>query len=86
MRVRLAAVSGLEMALSLHALVPLGPGELESLAQELAPLGLLGDVVAWAARRATPAAIEDVIVQDEFSHDVVVALSGGARWLVFDTT
>ena len=49
---------------------------------ELASFGMLSELVQWAARRG--AAIADVVIQDEFTHDVVVAL--GEHWLVFDTT
>lgn len=46
---------------------------------ELERLATLGDVVRWSR------AIAAVIVQDEFTHDVVVPWRPGA-WLVFDTT
>ena len=73
------------MPLELRTLLRL-PAELEaSLRRELEPLGVLHDAIGWAAGRSPPARVEDVIVQDEFTHDVVVGL-GGDRWLVFDTT
>jgi hypothetical protein len=65
--------------------VPLDAEAEAALRRELEPLTILHDVVAWAAARTPPARVDDVIVQDEFTHDVVVA-TGGARWLVFDTT
>ena len=43
----------------------------------------LEDVLAWA--RATAAALDGVIVQDEFTHDVVVRGPTPA-YLCFDTT
>lgn len=47
-------------------------------------LRILEDVVRWGLESSPPAAVIDVVVQDELSHDVVV------RWghlhLVFDTT
>lgn len=43
----------------------------------------LEDVLAWA--RATAATLEDVIVQDEFTHDVLVRGPAPA-YLCFDTT
>ncbi len=73
------------MTLLPRAVAPLDATDAGSLQAELAPLGLLHDVIGWAARRTPLARVEDVVVQDEFTHDVVVAL-GGARWLVFDTT
>ena len=42
----------------------------------------LEDVVRGLA--ATGGAIEEVVTQDEFTHDVIVR--EGARWLVYDTT
>ena len=42
----------------------------------------LEDVLAWA--HATGAQILDVIVQDEYTHDVLVQTASG--YLVFDTT
>lgn len=62
----------------------LGPGERQALADELAPCRTLEEVLGWA--RAQPAAgLLDVIVQDEYTHDVLFAWSGGLV-LVFDTT
>ena len=45
-------------------------------------LRTLEDVLAWA--RAHRADVVEVIVQDEFTHDVVV--QEGERFHVFDTT
>lgn len=42
----------------------------------------LEDVLAWA--HATGGTLLDVIVQDEYTHDVIVR--AGAEYLVFDTT
>lgn len=47
-------------------------------------LRTLSEVVAWCLAAQPPAAITEVIHQDEFTLDVVV--SAGRRWLVFDTT
>jgi hypothetical protein len=53
----------------------------------VAGLQILADVVAWCARQSPPARIADVVVQDEFTHDVVVhAPASPPGWLVFDTT
>jgi hypothetical protein len=45
-------------------------------------LKTLEEVLAWA--RALGHALVEVVTQDEYTHDVVVA--AGARWVVFDTT
>lgn len=54
------------------------------LERALAGFGSLADVIAWGVRQVPEALVVDVIVQDEFSHDVVVAWGG--HHLVFDTT
>jgi hypothetical protein len=68
----------------------LAPEAFAALAAEVAPLATLADVVAFCAARAPRATIADVVVQDEYTHDVVVTLEpdGGAdgRALVFDAT
>ena len=45
-----------------------------------AKLATLEEVVRW------PGTIVEVIVQDEFTHDVIVAADDGDGFLVFDTT
>jgi hypothetical protein len=55
-----------------------------ALERRLDGLGMLGDLVRWLPQQSTAAALLDVIVQDEFTHDVIV--SDSPRYLVFDTT
>jgi hypothetical protein len=45
----------------------------------------LEDVVRWGLGGAQ-AAIVEVVVQDEYTHDVVVKVSAGECYAVFDTT
>jgi len=45
----------------------------------------LEDVLAWARAQRPEAEIVDVIVQDEFTHDVILPWSHGL-YLVYDTT
>jgi len=45
----------------------------------------LADAIVAGLRLAPPWAVVDVVVQDEFTHDVIVPL-GPARFLAFDTT
>ena len=59
------------------------PDELAALATALAVLTTLQDVVRWTF--GTHREILDVVIQDEFTHDVVVTW-GTSRYLVFDTT
>ena len=63
--------------LALRDFSGLAESEREALAREASLLQTLHDVVGWGR-------IADVIVQDEFTHDVVV--ERGGRHLVFDTT
>ncbi len=47
------------------------------------PLATLEEVLAWC--RATGCDVVDVVVQDEFTHDVIVRAHAPA-FVVFDTT
>ena len=47
-------------------------------------LKTLEDVLVWG--RAHGGEIIDVVVQDEFTHDVIVRTADPRRFLVFDTT
>jgi hypothetical protein len=59
---------------------PVAPDSLARLAG--AELSTLEKVVRWVAPLGGD--IVDIVVQDEFTHDVVVAVAG--LWLVYDTT
>lgn len=63
----------------------LNKDELSGLEATLRPLTTLERVVRWAFSTVPPRDISEVVVQDEFSHDVVLAWMSG-RYLVFDTT
>ncbi|MFP2926826.1 hypothetical protein ACLESO_16820 [Pyxidicoccus sp. 3LG] len=65
--------------------VGLPPARRASLERELAPLTMLQDVVRWGFAHSPPRDVAEVVVQDEFTHDVVVPWEDG-RYLVFDTT
>ncbi|WP_141619699.1 hypothetical protein [Myxococcus sp. AB036A] len=56
-----------------------------ALEKELASLTLLQDVVLWGFASSPPRDVTEVIVQDEFTHDVVMPWMEGS-YLVFDTT
>jgi hypothetical protein len=45
----------------------------------------LQDVVRWGLAQAPPRIVADVVVQDEYTHDVVVPYDDGL-YLVYDTT
>jgi hypothetical protein len=56
-----------------------------TLVRELQGLVTLEEVVRWGLRLAPPRTIVEVIVQDEYCHDVVMEWERGLH-LVFDTT
>jgi hypothetical protein len=71
------------MGLVDHASLP--PARLDELARAVGPLAGLEAVVRWALALSPPSTIAEVVIQDEYTHDVVVALADGLH-LVFDTT
>lgn len=65
--------------------VGLEPGEAGALMRDLERLGDLHALLRWGLRREPELVIADVVVQDEFTHDVVMPYRDG-MFLVFDTT
>lgn len=63
----------------------LSPEKTAVLEREVLPLGSLQEVVRWSFGQQPPAPVAAVVVQDEFSHDVVMQWHQG-QFLVFDTT
>jgi hypothetical protein len=63
---------------------PLDPATRAALRAVLDPLTTLQDVVRWGFSQTPPVDVAAVVVQDEYSHDVV--LPWGLQFLVFDTT
>ena len=62
------------------------PGALlESIEAVVASQKTLEDVVRWGLARRPPRLVEGVVVQDEYTHDVVLQWSEGV-YLVYDTT
>lgn len=57
---------------------------LASLKAELQGLSILQDVIRWGFSQSPPRDVADVVIQDEFTHDVV--LPWRHLFLVFDTT
>lgn len=62
--------------------------EFEPIANELDKHESLRDVLTWAASKPSdqvhPQIVAEVIVQDEFTHDVIVPFKNS--YLVYDTT
>ena len=65
--------------------VELSEAERGALTAELAPLGSLADVILGGLRAAPARQVVGVVVQDEYTHDIVIPWREG-RYLVFDTT
>jgi hypothetical protein len=65
--------------------VGLEPGVRSELERKILSLRMLEDVVRWGYSLMPARDIADVVVQDEFSHDVLLPWEGGL-YLVFDTT
>ena len=58
---------------------------LESIEAFVAGQKTLEEVVRWGLARRPPRVVERVVVQDEYTHDVVLPWSDGI-YLVYDTT
>ncbi len=58
---------------------------LAALAADVGGHRTLQDVVNWGIGQSPPRIVVDVVVQDEFTHDVVVPI-GDELHLVYDTT
>lgn len=65
--------------------LPLSPAERATLESELLAFGNLQGVLRWAFGLQPPRDVTEVVVQDEYSHDVVLQRRD-AVWLAFDTT
>jgi hypothetical protein len=63
----------------------LPPEEVLALGRELEPLGSLHALIQWGLRRDPALVVAGVVVQDEYTHDVLLPYRDG-RFLVFDTT
>jgi hypothetical protein len=54
-------------------------------AAEVSALLTLADVLAWARRQLPPLQVEEIVTQDEYTHDVVLPFDRG-HFLAFDAT
>jgi hypothetical protein len=45
----------------------------------------LGDVLAWGRRQSPPRSVTEIVTEDEYTHDVIIAFDE-RHYLVFDTT
>ncbi|MFT3769460.1 MAG: hypothetical protein QM820_28820 [Minicystis sp.] len=61
------------------------PDRVDDVAAVIAGQKTLEDVVRWGLAQKPPRLVEDVVVQDEYTHDVVIRWADGL-YLVYDTT
>ena len=61
------------------------PAELDWFRDQLRDQRTLGDVLDWLRSQTPPRTVTEILTQDEYTHDVVVAWSP-ERYLVFDAT
>ena len=64
----------------------LGTELLAALKTELEPLTILQDVIRWGFSQTPPSDVADVVIQDEFTHDVVFTSASGGGAIVLDCT
>ena len=65
-----------------HAALP--PDALAAVRDEVAPHATLERVLAWT--RSAGVGVEEIVTQDEYTHDVVVPYRDTGLYLVYDTT
>jgi len=73
------------MSVPLVDYAKLPAAERDELAAALGPLTTLERALNWGRARHPPSDIEEILTQDEYTHDVVMRVSA-SRYLVFDTT
>jgi hypothetical protein len=62
-----------------------GPALPSEVAETVATHRTLGDVTAWLRTLVPPRLLDEIVTQDEYTHDVLFALAPDC-WLVYDTT
>jgi hypothetical protein len=73
------------MSVPLTDYADLGPQDKAQFEAMLSSLTSLERVLAWGRSQRSPYVIDEILTQDEYTHDVMMAVEGG-RYLVFDTT
>ena len=73
---------------SLQDRAGLPPERLATLQAAVVAQRTLADVLAWARTQRPPAEVAEIVTQDEYTHDVVLAVgeAEGRVYLVYDTT
>ena len=72
-------------AIPLHDHADLEPTERSALEAAVQSLRTLADVLAWVRVQALARSVVEIVTQDEYTHDVVVA-ADGQPYIAFDTT
>jgi len=75
----------LPLPLEFRPEITISEAEREAIGGLVGPQKTLEDVVRWGLAQRPRRLIESVVVQDEYSHDVVIAHSSTC-FLVYDTT
>jgi hypothetical protein len=70
---------------SLRNLAGITDARCNELRLSLANVRTLGDLMEWGRTRHPPAQIDEIITQDEYTHDVLMLLDA-PEWLAFDVT
>jgi hypothetical protein len=73
------------MAFPVENRAELDPEDFDRLAGIVASHKSIKHAVDWLRGQSPPLVPSEMVTQDEFSHDILVAYSGGL-WLVYDTT
>jgi len=73
------------MPLELELRTRLATSVREKLEQIVGPQRTLEDVMRWGLAQTPPKLVVSVVVQDEYTHDVVID-HGDGNYLVYDTT
>lgn len=60
---------------------------LAALAEQIRWLGTLGRVIPWGLAQKPPWTVADVIIQDEYTHDIILGCDDGrGEVLILDCT
>lgn len=62
------------------------PASLQSLATQIEFLGTLGRVLPWGLAMRPQWTVVDVVIQDEYTHDIILGTDEDQRALVLDCT
>ena len=65
---------------------PMSPAELEAVAARFTGCGTLAEAILAGLALTPPWSVVEVVVQDEYTHDLVLAASPGGPAIVLDCT